>query len=119
MARKPKGQSFIWTKEYLNAFDGIKATIIQDILIVYPKYAESFDVHTYASDYIVGGGGGGGILEQQTGSVCFTQIQQSINELYGNGNIIISHCGNTLKIPQYTPKTNSPSKDRSQESHLR
>ena len=33
----------------------MKAIMIQDALIVYPKYGEPFDIHTDASDYQIGG----------------------------------------------------------------
>ena len=49
--RKPKGYPFIWTKEYQESYDGMKAIMIQDALIAYPKYGGHFDVHTDDSDY--------------------------------------------------------------------
>ena len=55
MTGKPKEHPFIWTKECQDAFDGMKAIMIQDSLIACPKYGEPFDVHTDASDYQIGG----------------------------------------------------------------
>ena len=51
MTGKPKGHPFIWTKECQESFDGMKAIMIQDALIAYPKYGGHFDVHTDDSDY--------------------------------------------------------------------
>ena len=51
---KPKGHPYIWTEKCQKAFDDMKSIMIQDALIVYPKYGEPFDIHTDASDYQIG-----------------------------------------------------------------
>ena len=55
MTGKPKRHPYIWTEECQKAFDNMKAIMIQDALIVYPKYRDPFDIHTDASDYQIGG----------------------------------------------------------------
>ena len=51
MTGKPKGHPYIWTEECQKVFDDMKSIMIQDALILYPKYGEPFDIHTDASDY--------------------------------------------------------------------
>ena len=40
MTGKLKGHPYIWTEEYQKDFDDMKTIMIQDTLIVYPKYGE-------------------------------------------------------------------------------
>ena len=51
MTGKPKYHPYIWAKECQIVFDDMKAIMIKDALIPYPKLGEAFDIHTDASDY--------------------------------------------------------------------
>ena len=39
-----------WTKSHKNAFDDIQKVVTKEIILNYPKFEESFEIHSDASD---------------------------------------------------------------------
>ena len=50
----PKGREILWKNELEVAFQDIKRTVSTDNLQNYPGWTNTFTIHTYASDKILG-----------------------------------------------------------------
>ena len=48
-AKGTKKVPWHWDKVHQKAFDLVKATIVQDVVLAYPDYSEPFEFYTYAS----------------------------------------------------------------------
>lgn len=55
LTMKSKTKALEWTAGFQSAFEEIKTVMAQNTLLVYPKYGQSFDVHTDASNLQIGG----------------------------------------------------------------
>ena len=43
-----KGETFKWTQEHSKVFQGMKVTVVKDVIFMYPNFKELFVLHTYA-----------------------------------------------------------------------
>ena len=61
-----KGMKFCWTEEMQQAFLNIKAAIAEDVMLSYPRYGQTFYIHTNASKFLMGG-----VISQKEGPIAF------------------------------------------------
>uniref|UniRef100_A0A3Q7ED62 Reverse transcriptase domain-containing protein n=1 Tax=Solanum lycopersicum TaxID=4081 RepID=A0A3Q7ED62_SOLLC len=50
-----KNRPWLWSEECQGAFEGLKAAVIQEPVLMLPDFTKTFEIHTDASDFAIGG----------------------------------------------------------------
>ena len=50
-----KKNPWVWSEEFQKAFEGLKVEVMEEPVFTLPDFSKTFEVHTYASNFVIGG----------------------------------------------------------------